>query len=201
MMGRLTHLARSLAALRFLPRAWQLPGFALLGVAAGLGAFVLHVSRSTSYLSDSPETCMNCHVMTTQYLTWQHSSHAEAATCNDCHVPHDNFVHHYAFKARDGAWHATVFTMRWEPQVIRLSAGAVPVVEANCRRCHAAVIEEVALAEHAPGDKRCWDCHREVPHGRVGSLAAVPTVFQPRLPEPAAPVQEPTIGGRKPRPD
>ena len=79
---------------------------------------------------------MNCHVMTTQYLTWQHSSHARVATCNDCHVPHDNLVHKFAFKAQDGSWHATVFTMRWEPQVIRLSERAKPVVQANCRRCH-----------------------------------------------------------------
>lgn len=190
-----------LAGLRFLPRAWQIPGFCALGVAAGLGALVLHVSRAASYLSDSPETCINCHVMTTQYITWQHSSHAGVATCNDCHVPHDDFLSHYAFKARDGMWHATVFTLELEPQVIRLSRGAVPVVEGNCRRCHAAAIEDVALAAHAPGGQRCWDCHREVPHGRVGSLAAVPTVFQPRLPEAAKAVQEPTIGGRKPRPD
>ena len=104
----------------------------------GLGLFVFHISRAASYLSDAPETCMNCHVMTTQYVTWQHSSHANVATCNDCHVPHTSLAAQYGFKAKDGLWHATVFTMRWEPQAIRLSAGAVPVVENNCRRCHAA---------------------------------------------------------------
>ena len=68
------------------------------------------------------------------------------ATCNDCHVPHTSLAAQYGFKAKDGLWHATVFTMRWEPQVIRLSAGAVPVVEDNCRRCHAAVVADVAPA-------------------------------------------------------
>jgi len=161
--------------------------------------FVTHISRALSYLSDAPETCMNCHVMTTEYVTWQHSSHAEVATCNDCHVPHDSFLAHYGFKAKDGLWHATVFTMRWEPQVIRLSKGAVPVVEGNCRRCHAAVIEDVSLSAHSDRDLRCWDCHREVPHGSARSLSATPGVFQPRLPAATQQSQEPTITGRRAR--
>ncbi len=158
-------LIGNLLALRLVGRRWRIPCFAMLGVLAGTGALVAHISRAPSYLSDAPETCINCHVMTTQYVTWQHSSHVEAATCNDCHVPHDNFVRQYAFKTRDGLWHAAVFTMRWEPQVIRLSQRAIPVVEENCRRCHRAVIGEVSVAGHADGDLRCWDCHREVPHG------------------------------------
>jgi len=186
--------------LAWIPRYWQIPCFAMLGVALGMGLFVFHISRAASYLSDAPETCMNCHVMTTQYVTWQHSSHAGVATCNDCHVPHDTFLKKYAFKARDGLWHATVFTMRWEPQVIRLSKGAIPVVEQNCRRCHAAVIEHVALVDLAPGDLRCWDCHREVPHGTVRGLSATPGLFQPRLPALGPRDLPPQIGGRPIRP-
>jgi cytochrome c nitrite reductase small subunit len=191
---------RRLIGLQMLRPAWRLPGLAMLGIVAGMGLFVFHISRAGSYLSDSPETCMNCHVMATQYVTWQHSSHAQVATCNDCHVPHDTLFRQYAFKARDGLWHATVFTMRWEPQVIRLSSGAVPVVENNCRRCHAQVIQDVSLSTHAEGDRRCWDCHREVPHGTVRSLSATPGVFQPELPSAAVPRQTPHIRGRMPRP-
>lgn len=171
-------------------------GFISIGVALGAGMFVFHVSRAASYLSDSPETCINCHVMTTEYNTWSHSSHASVATCNDCHVPHTSLPAHYAFKAKDGLWHATVFTMRWEPQVIRLSDGAVPVVENNCRRCHEQTIADVAVAEHSSGDLRCWDCHRETPHGTVRSLSAAPDVFRPRLPPIPKLLQEPTISGR-----
>jgi cytochrome c nitrite reductase small subunit len=192
----------ALATLRFLAPRWRLPCFAMLGIAGGMALFVFHASRAASYLSDEPETCMNCHVMTTQYLTWQHSSHARVATCNDCHVPHDNFAHKYAFKAEDGLWHATVFTARWEPQVIRLSARAKPVVQANCRRCHEHVVEEVATSAHGGDPNRaCWDCHRETPHGAVRSLSAAPTVFQPRLPEVPKMNQNPAVGGRPPRPD
>ena len=200
-MARLWNLAATLATLRFLAPHWRLPCFVLLGVTLGMAAFVFHISRAASYMSDQPETCMNCHVMTTQYLTWQHSSHARVATCNDCHVPHDNPVHKVAFKAQDGMWHATVFTMRWEPQVIRLSERAKPVVQANCQRCHSRVVEEVGISVHGSDkERRCWDCHRETPHGAVRSLSAAPTVFQPRLPGVPQVNQEPAVGGRAARP-
>ena len=195
-MHFLWKILASMPGLRFLSPGWRMPCFLMLGVLAGSGLFVLHISRAASYLSDSPETCMNCHVMTTQYVTWQHSSHGRVATCNDCHVPHTSLPAAYAFKAEDGLWHSTVFTMRWEPQVIRLSERAIPVVENNCRRCHNHVIEDVSLAVHKPGDQRCWDCHREVPHGTVRSLSATPGIFQPRLPEIELPSQKPTLGGR-----
>lgn len=195
-MAKLWRTAGYLAALRFFAPQWRPFGFLMLGVMAGLGLFVLHISRAASYLGDASETCMNCHVMATEYVSWQHSSHATVATCHDCHVPHTSLAAEYAFAAKDGLWHATVFTMRWEPQAIRLSKGAIPVVENNCRRCHASVIADVAPAVHRPGDLRCWDCHREVPHGSVRSLSTTPGVFQPRLPPVPHMIQEPTIGGR-----
>lgn len=37
--------------------------------------------------------------MVPQYAGWAHSSHLSVATCNDCHVPHNNALEHYAFKA------------------------------------------------------------------------------------------------------
>ncbi len=196
-MKSLWNTAGRAAALRFLAPRWRPAGFLMLGVTAGMGLFVFHISRAASYLSDSPENCMNCHVMTTQYVTWQHSSHANAATCNDCHVPHTSLVARYAFEAKDGLWHSTVFTMRWEPQAIRLSSWAVPVVERNCRRCHAATLADVSLSAHQSGDLRCWECHRETPHGSVRSLSAASDVFRPRLPPVPQPMQQPTLGGRK----
>ncbi len=189
-------IAGRAAGLRFLAPPWRPLAFFLLGITAGLGLFVLHISRAVSYLGDDSETCMNCHVMATEYVSWQHSSHARVASCHDCHVPHTSLAAEYTFAAKDGLWHATVFTMRWEPQAIRLSAGAVPVVEDNCRRCHAQVIADVAPAVHQQGDLRCWQCHREVPHGSVRSLSTAPDVFLPRLPAVSDPFQQPTIGGR-----
>jgi cytochrome c nitrite reductase small subunit len=34
----------------------------LLGTAGGMGVWIARISNVVSYLSDSPETCMNCHV-------------------------------------------------------------------------------------------------------------------------------------------
>lgn len=186
-------------SLGFVPGRWRLICFAALGILAGLGLAVGKVSRATSYLSDDPEACVNCHVMNAQYASWRRSSHTHVATCNDCHVPHETIAHAYAFKARDGLYHSAVFTLRWEPQVIRMSSAAIPVVEANCRRCHGRTLEAVAARQHQSGDLRCWDCHREVPHGAVRSLSVASRVIGPELP-PALRPQVSQIGGRKPRP-
>ncbi|MGQ3685306.1 MAG: cytochrome c nitrite reductase small subunit [Candidatus Loosdrechtia sp.] len=178
----MTYFIRRFARLDFFPASWRIPCLVVLGISAGMGLVVAHISRASSYLSDEPKVCVNCHVMNTAYLTWQNSSHARVATCNDCHIPNEGLLRRYAFKAKDGFWHSTVFTMRWEPQVIQLSAKAVPVVEENCRRCHEPLIEAVHLAVPDKGEHRCWDCHREVPHGRVRGLSATLQMLRPELP-------------------
>ncbi len=186
--------------LGFIPVRWRSLCWGALGLAAGLGVLGLHLSRAPSYLSDAPETCMNCHVMGAAYESWQHSSHGQVAVCTDCHVPHDSTFNKYAFKAQDGMRHSYVFTMRAEPQVMSLNPVAVPVVEANCRRCHANVVGDVHARAWEPGDLRCWDCHREVPHGIGRSLSSTPEVNMPRLPGVLTDPRHMTIHGRAPRP-
>ena len=152
----------------------------VLGLIVGLGGYIFYMSNTISYLSDEPETCINCHLMTPQYATWNHSSHRENATCNDCHVPHDNVFNKYYFKAKDGLRHATVFTMRTEPQVIFIKKEGKAVVHENCVRCHSSVLKDDKIvaatkATHYDKSKReCWDCHKEVPHGKVNSLTSTP---------------------------
>jgi cytochrome c nitrite reductase small subunit len=173
------------------PPQWRVPVLLAFATLLGLGGVIFHVSRASSYLSDNPTTCVNCHVMAPQYYTWFHSRHRETATCSDCHVPHDNPIRHYAFKASDGARHAFMFTFRLEPQVIRIHAAGQRVVQENCVRCHSVGVHMTSL-DQVPGDAggiqgmRCWDCHRETPHGRVRGLAAVPYEHIP-LPGPATP--------------
>lgn len=82
------------------------------GVLCGLGSYTLYASRAWTYLSDDPATCVNCHIMGPYYATWNHSSHSRNATCNDCHVPHENAVKKWFFKGMDGMRHASVFMMR-----------------------------------------------------------------------------------------
>lgn len=59
----------------FPPAKWKVPVIIILGTLCGTGLYSFYVSRAWSYVSDDPATCINCHVMTTQYVTWQHSSH------------------------------------------------------------------------------------------------------------------------------
>ena len=132
------------------PPQWQIPVVILVGVIVGMGLFVFRASRAYSYLSDDPATCMNCHIMAPQYATWSHSSHRNVAHCNDCHVPHNNFINKYYFKAKDGLRHATIFTLRNEPQVIRILEAGIKVVQDNCIRCH-----EQQMA--------CMECHIKMP--------------------------------------
>jgi len=162
------------------PPAWRFPVLLAVGALVGLGALVAQVSRATSYLSDDPATCVNCHVMAPEYVTWANSAHREVATCNDCHVPHDNYLRHYAFKASDGARHAFMFTFRLEPQVIRIHPAGQRVVQENCVRCHASPMAGTHLLQakgddlHGVDGVRCWHCHRSTPHGEVRGLSAVP---------------------------
>ncbi len=149
------------------------------GVALGLAVVIVRISNMVSYFSDAPETCMNCHVMTDAYATWKRGSHATAAVCTDCHVPHSNLVAKWAFKGKDGMKHSAVFTLRIEPQVLKLSPAAVPVVQANCLHCHSDQFAMVRLAEVS--ERKCWDCHSNI-HGKVHSLSASPEVLRPKLP-------------------
>ena len=175
------------------PGPWKVPVIILLGIFFGLGMFILKISNAPSYLSDRPEACVNCHIMAPQYATWSHSSHREWAHCNDCHVPHNNVFNKYYFKAKDGLRHATLFTLRKEPQVIFIHEPGKNVVHQNCIRCHEELLTDTKLLartetyHHYRTDRRCWECHRETPHGRVNSLSSVPFA---RVPLPESPVPD-----------
>ncbi|MEK6794764.1 MAG: cytochrome c nitrite reductase small subunit [Spirochaetota bacterium] len=169
------------------PLHFRLPLIIFAGVFTGLGAAGFYLSSIWSYASDSPSACVNCHIMGPQYATWAHSSHRERAHCNDCHVPHNNIANHYFFKAKDGSRHAALFTLRLEPQVIHIKHEGRGVVQKNCLRCHTHVNLRVMFAANTRVNKGryCTDCHRDVPHGRVNSLASAPYA---QLPLPGRPV-------------
>ena len=159
-----------------LPGALRGTIYVLVGAAVGLAIVVGDIANATSYLSDAPETCMNCHVMTNAYATWQRGSHAGAAVCNDCHVPHSNIVAKTVFKGMDGMKHSYVFATHNEPQVLKLSEAAAPVVQANCLRCHADSMAMVRLAGQS--ERRCWSCHTNI-HGEEHGLSSSPNELRP----------------------
>ncbi len=169
------------------PQKWKLPVSIVSGMLVGFLLLTIYLSRAWSYLSDEPEVCVNCHVMAPHYATWSHSSHREVATCTDCHVPHDNIVRSYFFKAKDGERHTRIFILRKEPQIIQIKEEGIVAVQGNCLRCHIQNVAPVSLAnvdgdnyKHGEG-KLCWGCHRHIPHGTVRSEAATPQAYFPRL--------------------
>lgn len=162
------------------PKQWTVAVLVALGIFAGLGIYSAYIGKAFSYLSDDPRTCVNCHVMTPQYATWFHSSHARGTTCNDCHVPHNNVFNKYFFKAKDGLRHSTIFTFRGEPQVIFIKTEGANVVQENCKRCHEKVVDVMIHKINQSSDfkeRKCWECHREVPHGRVNGLSSTPNAI------------------------
>jgi len=159
------------------PARWRLPVLLALGIFTGTVLYLIPTSKALSYLSDKPETCINCHIMTPQYTTWKHSSHSRVTNCNDCHVPHTSTIDKYSFKARDGLRHSALFTLRKEREVIVIEPEGRAVVQQNCIRCHENQFHkstENFRDTQTKAERTCWSCHREVPHGKVRSLSIAP---------------------------
>lgn len=134
---------------------------AVAGLVLGLGAYAFDYAKGSSYLGNDPATCANCHVMTSYYAAWQAGPHHRAATCNDCHTP--SFpVSKYLVKAINGYHHSMAFTMGGYPEAIRARPESARIVEDNCRRCHAAIVEDIAHGR----DVSCVRCHRSIGHLR-----------------------------------
>jgi cytochrome c nitrite reductase small subunit len=136
--------------------------FVFLGVFAGMGVYTFHYAKGTSYLSNDPKTCINCHVMQEHYDSWVKSSHHAAATCNDCHIPHE-FPFKYMAKMRNGWNHSKAFTLQNFPDPIRITKKNLRDLQQNCLHCHQTLVSEIA-GHGSAGAQRCTECHRSVGH-------------------------------------
>jgi cytochrome c nitrite reductase small subunit len=135
-----------------------------LGVALGIGAYTFVYARGSSYLTNDPIACTNCHVMREQYDGWIAGSHRAVAVCNDCHTP-PGLVGKYATKALNGFWHSFAFTSGRFHEPIRITARNHGVTEAACRHCHAAVVDAIdADARHGTAKLSCTGCHASAGH-------------------------------------
>lgn len=160
----------------------KIGSFLTFAVALVMLGYLVNISKALSYLSADPKACINCHVMHSQYATWQHSSHAQRATCVECHLPHDTFINKYFAKARDGWNHTVAFTANTFGQNIGISDDGADRVQQNCISCHAVLTENIVansdkyhdFTGNTRTDRKCWDCHKDVPHGQVRSLTATP---------------------------
>lgn len=178
-----------------IPRKWRILLLVMGGVFVGLAAYFAYALRFHSYLGDDPAACVNCHIMTPYYETWSRSSHFRDATCNDCHVPHQNIAKKYVFKGMDGMKHVAYFVTHSERQAIMAEEASAEVIMDNCIRCHSQLNQEfvktgrINYMEAKRGEGlACWDCHRNVPHGGMNSLNSTPGAeSQVPLPDSPAP--------------
>lgn len=139
----------------------------LAGMAAGLGLYTFVYAKGYSYVTNDPAACANCHVMNEQYAGWVKSSHRSVAVCNDCHVPQDP-LGKYATKGRNGFWHSYYFTTQSFVEPIRATPFSRRIAEANCRRCHAEVVQAMGTPSHAGSDEiSCIRCHGSVGHAEL----------------------------------
>lgn len=135
---------------------------------AGFGAYTFVYARGSSYLTNDPNACANCHVMEEQLAGWLKSSHRAVAVCNDCHAPH-SFFGKYSTKALNGFLHSWAFTTGRFPDPIQITPRNRRITEAACRHCHAEIVAAIDSAhsnEFSRGQREesCLRCHTEVGH-------------------------------------
>lgn len=135
----------------------------IAGAAVGIGLTTFVYAEGAAYLSDDPNACANCHVMQAQLDGWSRSSHHTAATCNDCHLPHD-FAGRWLVKAGNGVRHSFAFTTGAFHEPIRIGDGNRAVVERACRSCHAPIVDAIDHPGTATGALACARCHPDVGH-------------------------------------
>lgn len=149
-----------------------------LGLLAGAAWTAIDEGEGLSYLSNDPQACVNCHIMRDQFDGWQKAGHHQAATCNDCHVPHD-LVGKYLTKAEHGFRHSKGFTFQDFHEPIQIKPSSRQVVVDNCVRCHEGAVQDIknvwsgAAAGESGGGSHglmagaldCLHCHASVGHG------------------------------------
>jgi cytochrome c nitrite reductase small subunit len=136
----------------------------------GIGAFTFRYAEGFSYFRTDPSACVNCHIMRSQYDSWQRSSHHAAAVCVECHLPHD-FVPKYLAKAENGYRHAKEFTAGTFAEPIVVQRRGREILEQNCIRCHGSLVAEINRdSAHAEPGQVCVRCHFGVGHGEAARL-------------------------------
>jgi len=145
---------------------WLAVAAAIFGAAAGIGAFTFHYAHGLSYMSSEPEACRNCHIMNTQFDSWNNSPHREKALCVDCHLPHDIAGKYFA-KSMNGYHHSAAFTLQNFDWPIRIKPHNAEILQENCERCHKDMVENIVAMEKMGNGEgaKCVHCHKSVGHG------------------------------------
>ena len=136
-----------------------------LGILAGLGVFTFTYAEGFSYFSTDPRACANCHIMNDPYDSWRKSSHHAAATCVDCHMPHDSLVAKLIAKADNGYRHSKGFTFQDFHEPIMIKPRNSEILRVNCMRCHTDFVQGISAHGSASTGVSCVHCHSHVGHG------------------------------------
>src|SRR5262245_34405556 len=151
-----------------------------IGVCAGIGFSTLHYAEGLSYLSADPKACANCHIMESQYDSWQKAGHHTVATCVDCHLPAD-FFGKYLAKSLNGWNHSKAFTLQDFPEPIRITPRNAQILQDNCERCHADLVHDQTSMAAEPVS--CVHCHADAGHGPRAGLGGPLREIPPPEPE------------------
>ena len=149
---------------------WALLLTVLVGIAAGIGGYTFRYAKGLSYFKTDPAACANCHIMTSQYDSWQKSSHHTVAVCIDCHLPH-SFIPKYLAKAENGWRHGQKFTTQQFDEPIFVQRRGREILRANCVMCHDALVHDLESGPRGERDQLdCVHCHAGVGHGQRAGL-------------------------------
>ena len=135
----------------------------VVGIMLGVALYTFGYARGSSYLTDRPEACANCHVMRGQYESWIKSSHGKVAVRNDCHTP-PGFVAKYRTKATNGFFHSLAFTTGRFPDEILITPRSYQVTESACLKCHDRIVDSIRQTRAHGSDVQCIECHGTVGH-------------------------------------
>ena len=134
-----------------------------VGALVGVGAFTFGYGKGFSYLQNAPAACINCHVMEDHFDAWTKSSHANVATCNDCHLPHHP-VGKWVTKADNGFFHSAAFTLGGFHEPIRIKPRNRRVTQGTCLYCHRDFVHATLRPAQEPEALLCVRCHTDVGH-------------------------------------
>ena len=135
----------------------------LIGVLIGIGTFTFGYGKGASYLSNNPESCVNCHAMQDHLDSWQQSSHHHVAVCNDCHLPHEP-IGKWVTKADNGFFHSLAFTLGNYQDPIQIKPRNKRVTQSTCIYCHKDFVHSLLPATKGEDMQNCVHCHSEVGH-------------------------------------
>jgi nitrate/TMAO reductase-like tetraheme cytochrome c subunit len=136
-------------------------------LAAVLIAAVLVISGLYNWMS-TPGFCNVCHPMSTRYAGWHRSTHANNATCFQCHSEPGLWggIKGHAGGARY-LW--SIITNTRTRDVLKAEVG-----DETCMSCHDLKEIKVSFKAHDPGHDAhekegisCMECHDSVSHGEL----------------------------------